>query len=630
MICTVGETLTVGDAITEGICDYAIFFELAVVGGDLKPVRGPHAWDVFKKAIARTNKTKGGVSFSSFKATQREGTMHQLGNMLDKLRELVWDHKVRSFGMLGFSHDYSLNDDVFGKTFEHLKSALEPSSGSVTFLGVWLVTSTNAVAFTRIQGSTQFIDIVIIQTHITLTAKYRACFAYMISQRKEAGDVPNLETAEVALRHFQKLRIDGLRVMLSSTMTVMVYVSAKNSPIIGPHSRNCDHFFMADIDSTCRETLGSRRSQYWPDDMSESINYGDGIGGYMLVFESVKSLSEKRISDSTYSIATACHAFRARTEETEVLVGCGCVVSIAWQRLAMEPVREPVIEPVVEPVMQPAMEPFMQPAVEPFMQPVMGPVTPLKSGLATPLVPDVAYYEPLIPPPPQQALPIAGDVQPDAPVAAWADPAYYPMQEVPMPSQPQPMLFEPLPPPPPLPPYMYGYYPEQVPISQATTSSKLMICTVGETLTVGDAITEGICDYAIFFELAVVGGDLKPVRGPHAWDVFKKHLKSALEPSSGSMTFLGVWLVTSSNAVAFTRIRGSTLFIDVVIIQTHITLAAKYRACYAYMISQRKEAGDVPNLETAEGGLEAIPEAPDRRPASDVIVDHGRDGVCER
>ncbi|KAL1481943.1 hypothetical protein MTO96_015257 [Rhipicephalus appendiculatus] len=283
MICTVGETLRVGDAITEGICDYAIFSELAVVGGDLKPVRGPHAWDVFKKAIARTNKTKGGVSFTSFKATEPEGTMHQLGNMSDKLLELVSDYKVLSFGMLGFNHDYSLNDDVFGRTFEHLKSALEPRNGSMTFLGVWLVTSTNAEAFTRIRGSTQFIDIVIIQTHITLTAKYRACYAYMISQRKEAGDVPNLETAEVALRNFQELRIDGLRVMFSSTMAVMVYVSGKNTPTIGPRRRNCDHFFMADIDSICQETLGSLQSEYWPEDMSESITYRDGNGGYMFV-----------------------------------------------------------------------------------------------------------------------------------------------------------------------------------------------------------------------------------------------------------------------------------------------------------------------------------------------------------
>ncbi|KAL1415508.1 hypothetical protein MTO96_006755 [Rhipicephalus appendiculatus] len=40
------------------------------------------------------------------------------------------------------------------------------------------------------------------------------------------------------------------------------------------------------------------------------------------------------------------------------------------------------------------------------------------------------------------------------------------MQEVPGPSQPQPMPLEPLSPPPPLPPFMYGDPPEQVPIAQ--------------------------------------------------------------------------------------------------------------------------------------------------------------------
>ncbi|KAL3248892.1 hypothetical protein MRX96_056298 [Rhipicephalus microplus] len=293
MICTVGETLTAEDAIIEGMCDYAIFTELAVVGGDLKPVRGPHAWEVFKKAIAHSDKTKGGVSFSSFKESEREGTMRKLGSMSDKLRELVSVLKVLAFGMLGFSHDYSLNDDVFGRAFQHFKEALGPSSASMTFLGVWLVTTSNAEAFARIRGSTRNVDIVIIQTHITLAAKYRSCYAYMISQAKEIGDVPNWETAEVALRLLQELEIPGLRVFFSSTMSVMVYVSAKSSPSIGPRRRQCDHFFIADIDFTCRETLGDLKSQYWPDDMSESITYRDAHGGYMLVFESMNSLNAK-------------------------------------------------------------------------------------------------------------------------------------------------------------------------------------------------------------------------------------------------------------------------------------------------------------------------------------------------
>ncbi|XP_037515694.1 uncharacterized protein LOC119392813 [Rhipicephalus sanguineus] len=115
----------------------------------------------------------------------------------------------------------------------------------------------------------------------------------MISQGKEIGDVPNFESAEVALRHLRELQVDGLQVFFSSTMAVMTYVSAKDSPSIGPRRRNCNRFFVADIDSTCRETVGTLQSQYWPDDMSESITYRDAQGGYMLVFESVNSLDDK-------------------------------------------------------------------------------------------------------------------------------------------------------------------------------------------------------------------------------------------------------------------------------------------------------------------------------------------------
>ncbi|KAH7952281.1 hypothetical protein HPB52_021131 [Rhipicephalus sanguineus] len=317
MICTVGETLTIEDPITDGICDYAIFSDLAVVGEDLKPVRGSHAWDVFKK-------TMGGVSFSSYKASEQEGTMRKLAYVPEKLYELVTDYKVLALGMLGFNHDFSQQDDVFGKTFE--------------------------------------------------------------------------ATAEVALRYLRKVQVDGLRVFFSSTMAVMTYVSAKGSPSIGPSRRNCDRLFLADIDSTCRETLGSLQSQYWPDDMSESITYSDAQRGYMLVFESVNSLNDKVEFSVTRSVTLM-------------------VLKVLFLGLLV----------------------FF------FVTVIMILVLP-------------------------------------------------------------------------------------------TIPMKPMICTVGETLTVEDPITDGICDYAIFSELAVVGGGLKPVRGRHAWDIFKKAIAHS-DKTMGGVSF---------------------------------------------------------------------------------------------
>lgn len=58
------------------------------------------------------------MSFSSHKATEREGTMRKLRSVMDKLVELVVDYKMLALGMLGFRHDFSQREDVFGKTFE--------------------------------------------------------------------------------------------------------------------------------------------------------------------------------------------------------------------------------------------------------------------------------------------------------------------------------------------------------------------------------------------------------------------------------------------------------------------------------------------------------------------------------
>ncbi|XP_070394266.1 uncharacterized protein [Dermacentor albipictus] len=293
MICTVSDTLSIEDPITEGICDYAIFSDLTVVDGDLKPVQGRYAWEVFKKAISHSDRTLGGVSFSSHKAMEREGTMRKLRSVKDKLLELVVDYKMLALGMLGFRHDFSQREDVFGKTFEYLKAALELRDGSMTFLGLWFITAKNAEAFAKLLGNTQSIDFIIIQTHITMTAQNGSCYAYMISEGKEFGDVPNFATAEVALRRLREVGVDGLRVLFSSSMAVMAYVSAKGSPSVGPRRRKCDRSFLADIDSVCRETLGYLQSEYWPDDMSESITFREFGSGYMFVFESINSLNGK-------------------------------------------------------------------------------------------------------------------------------------------------------------------------------------------------------------------------------------------------------------------------------------------------------------------------------------------------
>lgn len=293
MICTVSDTLTIEDPITEGICDYAIFSDLAVADGELKPVQGRHAWEVFKRAIGHSDKTLGGVSFSSHKATEREGTMRKLGNVHSKIRELVVNYKMLALGMLGFKHEFSYGEDVFGNTFEQLKAALELRKGSMTFLGLWLVTAKNADAFAKLPGRTRFIDFVIIQTHITMTVQNESCYAYMISERKEFGDVPNFAAAEVALTRLREHGVDDVRVLFSSTMAVMAYVSAKGSPIVSPRVRRCDRSFLADIDSVCRETVGNLQSQYVANDMSESISFTEAETGYMFVFESVNSLNDK-------------------------------------------------------------------------------------------------------------------------------------------------------------------------------------------------------------------------------------------------------------------------------------------------------------------------------------------------
>ncbi|XP_077484599.1 uncharacterized protein LOC144094557 [Amblyomma americanum] len=300
VFCTVSETLLVEDPITEGLCDYAVFSDLeASDEGGFDPADGHSAWEIFKRGVSAANRTVGGVSFSPLNSEQPGSTMRRLEAMGTEVNALA-DLRMLAMGTLNLRAQQWRTTDSFANVFRQLKSVLKSKQGAVTFLGVWLQTVSNAKSFVKAITKTNDIDLLIVQTHIApFEGMSDPCVAYLVSQKKADGVVPNYDVADAVLRELrQRPSPSGAvaaapRVLLSSTLAAVAYVGAPNGADVTLRQRFCDLFFVADIDVTCEGTAGELSASYVKADMAHYATFRHRSTGYFVTFEEIDSLQDK-------------------------------------------------------------------------------------------------------------------------------------------------------------------------------------------------------------------------------------------------------------------------------------------------------------------------------------------------
>ncbi|KAL1467139.1 hypothetical protein MTO96_026268 [Rhipicephalus appendiculatus] len=253
VFCTVGDTLLVPRPITEGVCDYAVFADVQPTDDGFEPVNGRHAWEVFKRGVSEATKTVGGVSFSPVSG---ETTLRRLAAMGAELSALA-HLQMAAMGMLNIRDQHWAKESL-GAAFREFRVALNNLKKAVTFLGVWLRTAQDAENFVDAIKSANYVDLVILQTHVVpYVGMSDPCIVYTISQRNADGVVPSYDVADKVV---EGVRGSRRRLLFSSTLAAVAYVGAKNGADISSYRNKLDGWAFFDV----------QRDVYWPCGLGDS------------------------------------------------------------------------------------------------------------------------------------------------------------------------------------------------------------------------------------------------------------------------------------------------------------------------------------------------------------------------
>ncbi|KAL3246111.1 hypothetical protein MRX96_057936 [Rhipicephalus microplus] len=163
----------------------------------------------------------------------------------------------------------------------------------MVFLGVGLISSLLANEFVSQVVTMKYVTTIILQTHVSpLHVAGDVCFSQPISWINATAEFSSFE---VALQAVSSLRSQGykLRVVLSSTLGVMVYRGKRGSSQPTNVRQECDYSWMSDSDFTCTAGLSSTDESYDNVGLYAYATYHNIDREYFLTWESEQSLKAK-------------------------------------------------------------------------------------------------------------------------------------------------------------------------------------------------------------------------------------------------------------------------------------------------------------------------------------------------
>ncbi|KAL1467138.1 hypothetical protein MTO96_026268 [Rhipicephalus appendiculatus] len=203
--------------------------------------------------VSEATKTVGGVSFSPVSG---ETTLRRLAAMGAELSALA-HLQMAAMGMLNIRDQHWAKESL-GAAFREFRVALNNLKKAVTFLGVWLRTAQDAENFVDAIKSANYVDLVILQTHVVpYVGMSDPCIVYTISQRNADGVVPSYDVADKVV---EGVRGSRRRLLFSSTLAAVAYVGAKNGADISSYRNKLDGWAFFDV----------QRDVYWPCGLGDS------------------------------------------------------------------------------------------------------------------------------------------------------------------------------------------------------------------------------------------------------------------------------------------------------------------------------------------------------------------------
>ncbi|KAL1414541.1 hypothetical protein MTO96_007329 [Rhipicephalus appendiculatus] len=243
LFCVVGETFAIPDLFGRQLCNYIIYPDLVATGSTIVPIHGETSWQTFRMLTAH-------------------------------LSDIVRRLDLSALGVLDYPYHQGSSVKSLEVLFKALEQELVYQPEPVVFLGVWLIGSSLANDFVSQVATIKYVTTIILQTHV--------------SPLRVPGD-------EVALQAVASLRSlgDKMRVVLSSTLGVMVYRGKPGSSQPTYVRQACENSWMVDSDFTCTAGFSSADELYDRAGLYAYVSYHNENRDYFLTWESEQSLQAK-------------------------------------------------------------------------------------------------------------------------------------------------------------------------------------------------------------------------------------------------------------------------------------------------------------------------------------------------
>ncbi|XP_054927133.2 uncharacterized protein [Dermacentor andersoni] len=242
-----------------------------------------------------------GVSFSLRDLGNSASTVASLAGMSRELSQLVRRMNISAMGVLNFARHLGVSTNTLATAFKVMNAALKQQSYIewMTFLGAVLINKQSRIDFVNEVHNMEYLTTIIVQTHLHGDPEARPhvsstdhCRVFPVSAIRSHSPHQDFDGA-VDVVYTLRMNGDKLRVLLSSTMAVMVFVgAAKPDAPMKPYDL-CERSFMTDYEDTCNATLTNGRKIYDHRNKYAYVTFRNGGHRYFAAYESDESLTEK-------------------------------------------------------------------------------------------------------------------------------------------------------------------------------------------------------------------------------------------------------------------------------------------------------------------------------------------------
>ncbi|KAL1422692.1 hypothetical protein MTO96_003775 [Rhipicephalus appendiculatus] len=241
------------------LCDYTIYDGFVFHNAMYSPYGDPHL-KVFMNAFTGQQRTIPGLSFSSDRASDPNGTAQQIVQDTKLTHISSYVTQPPHFIAMGFLNVKfaSAKVSTFLPAMKMLYTAISGSPKHLLFFGAYIYSTRSGARLAREVQTIPNIGLVVLQTHITPTIGIRSkrCKTNLIGYNIGQGvrDAPSYTVANTTIGRFRSFK-NSLKVLLSSSMGVMVYV-AKKGAVYGDKNwtrQGCTRGFLTDHDFLCSE-----------------------------------------------------------------------------------------------------------------------------------------------------------------------------------------------------------------------------------------------------------------------------------------------------------------------------------------------------------------------------------------